>query len=403
MGILAMHLAIISPYPPALNGIGQYGYYFSRALARSGVFDEISLLTGSSSMPDPGHNTGAMHLDHIWKPGSLNVGQAIVTHINKIKPDLVWFNLGASVFGRTPFANLSGFTSVARIRNMGIPTVLTLHEMVEFADLRALRAPGGPFARIGAQLLSRVVKQADVVCLTIRRYADILSRRWPDRQFIYIPIGAYHTPEVLPHGHEQNLLFFAMMAPFKGLDVLLEAFRSLQQHYPRLRLIVAGAEHSRFPGYAARLQQTYQSLPNVTWMGPVMEENVQNLFKAAQIVVLPYTAFTGSSSVLYQAAMWGRPIVASDLPEIQSLVSESNLNVKYFRNRVPSSLAETISSLLDSATSRNRIINQNIQAIQPNRLEENCRSYLQAFNLALEIRCRPERIPDPIQISLEAA
>jgi len=402
MGILFMHLTIVSPYPPVLNGIGQYGYYFSRALERSGVFDKISLLTGQSENPDIKYFSGAIHLNHVWKPGSWNVGQAIVSQVNNLKPDLVWFNLGASVFGRNPLANLSGFSSVGRVRNMGIPTVLTLHELVEFADLHALRAPGGPFARIGAQLISRVIKQADVVCLTIRSYVDILSERWPEQQFIYIPIGAYHTPEVLPYSDEQNLLFFAMMAPFKGLDVLLEAFRSLQQRYPRLRLLVAGAEHARFPGYAAQLQQTYRTIPNVIWLGLVKEENVQSLFEKAQIVVLPYTAFTGSSSVLYQAAMWGRPIVASDMPELQSLISENNLDVNYFHNGDPSSLAEAIGSLLDSTFKRDKIINHNIQVIQTNKLEETSRSYLRAFNLALEIHCRTERIIEPSQISLEA-
>src|SRR3972149_5411351 len=44
----AMHLAIVSPYPPNITGIGQYGYYVSRLLAQSGVFHRITVLTGAS-------------------------------------------------------------------------------------------------------------------------------------------------------------------------------------------------------------------------------------------------------------------------------------------------------------------------------------------------------------------
>ena len=32
-----MHLAIVSPFPPNITGIGQYGYRVSGALARSGA------------------------------------------------------------------------------------------------------------------------------------------------------------------------------------------------------------------------------------------------------------------------------------------------------------------------------------------------------------------------------
>ena len=68
---------------------------------------------------------------------------AILTEITGLKPDLVWYNLGASVFGRSPLANLMGFLSLGLIKSAGIPTIVTLHELVELADLKTLRAPGG--------------------------------------------------------------------------------------------------------------------------------------------------------------------------------------------------------------------------------------------------------------------
>ena len=42
-----MHLTIVSPFPPAITGIGQYGYHLTRALANSGSFSRLTVLAGS--------------------------------------------------------------------------------------------------------------------------------------------------------------------------------------------------------------------------------------------------------------------------------------------------------------------------------------------------------------------
>src|SRR6266511_6345653 len=125
------------------------------------------------------------------------------------------------------------------------PTVVTLHELVELADLRALKAPGGAFAPLGARVLTHIATQADVICLTMQHYADWLSKR--DVDCTYIPIGAYHQPELLPATDDCELLFFTTLAPYKGLELLIEAFSNLLPEYPHLRLTVAGTSHARFP------------------------------------------------------------------------------------------------------------------------------------------------------------
>jgi len=168
------------------------------------------------------------------------------------------------------------------------------------------------------------------------------------RQNVHIPIGAYYTPEMLPASPRRELLFFTTLAPFKGLEILLQAFQRLQVVYPDLQLTIAGAEHPRFRGYARKLGETFNTLNGVRWLGQVSESQIRVLFQQAQIVCIPYTASTGSSSVLYQAAAWGRCVVASDLPETRAGVRESGLNVAFFQNGSVNSLVDTLKTLLDS-------------------------------------------------------
>src|SRR5512139_937868 len=189
-----MHLVIVSPFPPSITGIGQYGYHVTRALANSGLFSRLTVLAGKAQSGEQPNHLGLTEIDYCWQPDSLNARQAILARVRQLNPDLIWFNLGASIFGKSPLSNLAGLLTPMSTMRM-FPTVVTLHELVELADLHTLNAPGGPLAPLGARLLTKIATQADVICLTMQHYADWLSARGID--CAYIPIGAYHEPELL--------------------------------------------------------------------------------------------------------------------------------------------------------------------------------------------------------------
>lgn len=378
-----MHLVIVSPFPPAITGIGQYGYHITRAIANTNEFSCITVLAGANATPTshPNH-LGKTKLEYCWQPGQLKAPQTIVARVKEINPDLVWFNLGASVFGKSPILNLSGMLTPMLVRRMGYPTVVTLHELVALADLHALNAPGGILAPMGAHLLTKLASQSDVVCLTMRHYADWLSSRGVD--CMHIPIGAYHEPELLEEEASQEFLFFTTLAPFKGLEILLKAFENLRVEFPKIKLTIAGAEHTRFPNYASDLKVNFNSTHNIQWLGQVAEENVIQLFRRAQVVVLPYTASTGSSSVLYQAATWGRAVVASDLNENKRLARENNLQFQFFESGNIESLQNSMRTLISSPDLRKSQAKHNFNSIQRARPTAISHHYMEAFNRAFE-------------------
>jgi glycosyltransferase involved in cell wall biosynthesis len=398
-----MNLAIVSPFPPDVTGIGQYGFHVSRALAQSGKFTHIRVLAGARAASESVDIPSSMKVVYAWQPDHLEVGLVINSYLRQQNPDLVWFNLGASVFGRSPLANLFGFLSLYHVRLSGLPTVVTLHELVELADLKTLNAPGGRLALFGARLLTNIATQADVVCLTMRRYVNWFSAQHPNLTCVHIPIGAYQTPERLSESRFPELLYFGTLAPYKGLEVLLSAYQLLLSRYPGLRLTIAGADHPRFPGYCDTLRRGYTALPGVRWLGQVPEDQIRAMFARAQIVILPYLASTGSSSVLYQAATWGRALVASDLSETRAVAEESNLEVEFFENRDAADLVRAIGSLIESPMRRYAQTQHNYNVIQRRRPEVTCHAYLQAFNLALEAHRSPNRIDIPAHFPSELA
>jgi len=385
-----MHLVIVSPFPPSITGIGQYGYHVTRALADSGLFSHLTVLAGAAQSGEHPNHLGFTEIDYCWQPDSLHARQVILSRLKRLNPDLVWFNLGASIFGKSPLSNVAGLlTPMSAMR--AFPTVVTLHELVELADLQTLNAPGGPLAPLGARFLTKIATRADVVCLTMEHYASWLSARGIDCE--HIPIGAYHEPELFAEANSYELLFFTTLAPYKGLELLIEAFTRLRREYPNLRLTIAGTAHNRFPNYAHELKTHFNGSHGIQWLGQVSEDEVKGLFRRAQIVVLPYTASTGSSSVLYQAATWGRVVVASDLDETRKLALETNLQVQFFENNNLQSLCESIRLLLDSPSLRGAQARHNFEAIQPLRPKATCQRYIEVFNRALEKRQSTKRIP----------
>jgi glycosyltransferase involved in cell wall biosynthesis len=380
-----MHLAIVSPFPPNITGIGQYGYRVSSALARSGAFDRITLLAEWSPDAGPVEAWNGVNVERIWQRDRVDVGWNVTSRLLQLRPDVVWYNIGASVFGHTPMANLSGLLSPMLIHATGLPSVVTLHEMVEQADLRALKAPGGPLADWGARLLTFLTTRTDVACVTLRRYADWLKERVPRLPVAHIPLSAYDPPEMLPESGEQELLIFATFTPYKGLGLLLDAFRELRVRHPSLRLTVAGAEHPRFPGYVDDVRNALGDHSAIRWLGNVPEPALRDMFSRASIVVLPYTAATGSSSVLHRAVAWGRPVVLSDLPEMRAVVEEENLRAEFFASGDRNSLIAAIERLLADPALGTSLAHHNYQVTARMTLEDTCHAYLRAFALAMAL------------------
>lgn len=379
-----MHLAVVTPFQ-LVSVIGQYGNFVTRLLCQSGAFRHVSVLTERVGYLPPIEPLPQLTIERIWQRDDIHAGLKATARLRCLRPDVIWYNVALSGFSRLPLINLINLLQMSLVRPMKIPYVITLHELAEQADLRALGAPHGKIARTVAKLLTLVITRADVVCATLRCYAQLLNPRRPNTRIVHIPLGAHDHPQILPETECKSLLVCAMIAPFKGIEVLLSAFQELLTLVPSVRLTIAGAEHLRFPGYLSYLRDRYDSISSVRWTGYVPEDGLQELFRQATAVVLPYTACTGSSSTLYRAVTWGRPIVASDLTELQATADEEGLQANYFRQGDVEHLTATLFQVLSNPSLRREQVEHNyhicLDHLTP---EHTCCSYIQAFNLALK-------------------
>ncbi len=366
--------------------MGQYGWNVVHGLARTGRFRAITVLaSGRASLNDrlPAASE-VVTTRQVWARDDLRAAARLVRAILAERPDLVWFNLGFGVFGSSRAVNFLGLALPMLTRRAGIPTVVTLHEIFEaaHAQLYALGARNGPVTTWGARTATQMLLQADAVCVTLKRYLNELQTRYGARNVSHVPHGAFAPPELLPYPSQlspREILYFGHFAPFKGLPVLVKAFELLKRVHPDAMLTLAGSDHLRFPGYLATLRAPVNGASGIRWLGPQPEAELRELFARARVVVMPYTAITGASSVLHRAAAFGRPVVASDLPDLRAVAEEENLLIEYAPPNDAAALATVLARLLSDPARQAAIAQHNFVMIQEMTLDHTCLRYIELF------------------------
>jgi glycogen(starch) synthase len=130
--------------------------------------------------------------------------------------------------------------------------------------------------------------------------------------------GAEPAPLVAGHSpHEQpRLLCLGRLVPDKGFDLALRAFATLADHFPTVRLVIAGdgPQRDELEGLAVALRIRER----VDFLGWVPSERVHVVLDAASLVLMP-SRREGLPLVAIQAAQMARPVIAArigGLPEI---------------------------------------------------------------------------------------
>jgi len=124
---------------------------------------------------------------------------------------------------------------------------------------------------------------------------------------------------------EQTILFFGNIRPYKGLEYLVGAFQRVAAAHPDYRLIIAGESKRGSDQYMAEIQQRIAADPSrgriLQKIEYVPDEETELYFKAADVVVLPYTHIF-QSGVLFLGYSFGSPVIVSDVGSMKEDVIE---------------------------------------------------------------------------------
>jgi len=139
--------------------------------------------------------------------------------------------------------------------------------------------------------------------------------------------------------HKFVLLFFGRIRHYKGVQLLLQAFKKAVDRNPNLFLVIAGKPWDLRLERELREFQRHFPANCLIEMGYVPDSEVQAFMNAADVGILPYHIITTPGSLLLFMS-FGKPTIAPRLPPIEELVS-NDFCILYEKND-PDSLVEAI-------------------------------------------------------------
>jgi len=150
-------------------------------------------------------------------------------------------------------------------------------------------------------------------------------------------------------GHEKTLLFFGNIAPYKGLEHLVDAFRKLLRRDKGYRLIIAGRPKDcerYWDGIQASIQSDLQKGKILLKAEYIPDAETEVYFKGSDVLVLPYT-HVYQSGVLFLAHSFGLPVLAADVGCLGDEIVEGK-NGFVFKARNSVDLAGTVERYFSS-------------------------------------------------------
>jgi len=214
------------------------------------------------------------------------------------------------------------FLYVRWFRHRGLKVVYTAH------NPRPRRGRGGWFHRIRHETVDAIF------VLSEGGRQDLLAEGIPPGKVRYVPHGNYlqFVPTRSPSRSEARqalnlpveariVLFFGGIVPYKGLDLLIEAFCHLHAVDPDTYLVIAGKAAQGFSGYQAQIDRLALGNSVLAHHEYIASDDVAYYFLSADIVAFPYRRSYQSGS-LQLAYAFGRPVVATDTADFAHEVAE---------------------------------------------------------------------------------
>jgi len=185
--------------------------------------------------------------------------------------------------------------------------------------------------------------------------------RIPDSKISVIPFGVNNTVPNTLLSHPQAkgqlgiskddkvLLFFGNIAPYKGLEYLVAAFNELLKEDGNYRLLIVGSPKGpatywnqirrgiETSGIADRVIEKIEYVP---------DEETELYFKAADVLILPYT-HVFQSGVLFLGYSFGLPAIAAGVGSLKEEIIEGDTGF-LFRPKDSADLAAKINKYFQS-------------------------------------------------------
>ncbi len=399
-----MRICLVATFPPSGRQLNEYAFHIAREL-RNCPDIELYILAdqlrayefatdqhGNPIRADQQPELPGFNVIRCWEFGSVSTPLRLLRTIQKLKPDVVWYNLVFSSFAtpENPIAAFAGLSAPALTRAAGFYTHITLHHIIEHVDFAAAGIRRERLFRIGTELATRALLRANSVSVLLPHYHRTLLTKYRAQNVLLGTHGTFATipnpPDFSRRGNPgQRILAIGHWGTYKRLETLMKAFPLVLAKAPHARLVIAGANHHTRAGYWESVRAAQPSHLPIEFRGYVPEEEIPDLYRTASVVVMPYDSATGSSGPAHQACEYGVPIVCADIPDFREMAAEEDMAILFHKVGDAQDLAQQLSSILQSPQLERSMAEHNFAAGVEMTLGNVVSKYLRWFELQ---RCK---------------
>lgn len=301
-------------------GIADYSRHFKRALERIGISVEIVSF---------GRKKGAFDLIRYGKM----MNTAGIAHIQ--------FEYS---FFSSSFPVISLIHCYLFSRNIGIPKVLTMHEIVP---------PKGFGGYPHLHLYRKIFSTVDLVMVHTEKHRETILDMGIDSNKVVIvphpvpevklPGNKQHYKELLHVGGKHVLTIFGFIGKRKGYDLAMNAMRDMDDCV----LLIAGGQHPNdTSAYVGNLEKKIREMKienRAKMLGYLSESQITEVMGATDIILAPFLDMPGSGSLSLGVA-YHKPIIGSDIEQMKELASRG-MGIEFYQKNNAGSLRDKIIAL----------------------------------------------------------
>ena len=395
-----MRICLVTTFPPSTGGLSEYGFHIAQELQRNPF---LNLTVLADTLPGEHTEPEGFHVLRCWSFDDPATVWHLTKTIRRLNPDVVWFNLLFSTFGRNPFAAFGGLMTPLLARLSGRYTHVTLHHLMDTVELKDAGVRHERIYRLAGAVATRMLLLSNSVSVLMPGYRKILNDKY-GRDNVHLRAHGLlarrpEFPDFSRRGTPNHrILAFGKWGTYKRLELMIEAFNLLATKLPQARLVIAGGDHPQAAGYVDSIRKQHGGNSRIDFRGYVPESDLPDLFQSSTVTVMPYSSSTGCSGVAHLACAFSVPIVSADLPDFRQMGQSEELAIEFFPPGSAQGLADCLFGILTNSEKQYAMATQNFSAALRMTMPNVVQKYLRHFELqqrveALQHVSRIRRLP----------
>ncbi len=396
-----MKICLVTTFPPSTGGLSEYGFHIAQELQRNPF---LSLTILADELGPGSEEPEGFSVMRCWSFDDPASSVRLMNALRRVKPDVVWFNLLFSTFGRNPVVAFSGLMTPLLARLTGRYTHVTLHHLMDTVELKDAGVKHEGLYRAAGAVATRMLLLSNSVSVLMPGYRQILNDKY-GRDNVHLRAHGIlarrpELPDFSRRGNpEHRILAFGKWGTYKRLELMIAAFDLLSSKVPNARLVIAGGDHPQASGYIQSMREKLAGNPRIEFRGYVPESDLEDLFQSSTVAVMPYSSSTGCSGVAHLACAYGVPIVCADLADFRQMAQVEELAIDFYPPGDEQGLADCLAGLLQDAGKQRAMAAQNFAAALRMTMPNVVQKYLRHFELQQRVQTlryvsRVRRLPN---------